>query len=96
LNKYVAEHDDPHDPLIELIDLGDASSIPALIQALGKMGDVPREGPYGSVCTRAHCLEALRTITNQDAGRNASDWQQWLNENRDKPRERWIRWAGSS
>jgi len=54
------------------------------------MGTVPREGLYGAIDTRFHVLDALQEITNHDAGRNAEDWRQWCERNKDKTQEQWI------
>ena len=62
----------------------DATSVPSLIEALAKHGTVPREGPYSAIDTRFHVLATLQAITNHDAGRNAEDWRQWYEKNKDK------------
>jgi len=77
LHKALESSGDPHDVILEIGWIGDASSVPFLIDALAKQGNVPREGLYASIDTRFHTLDALQTITNHDAGRNAEDWTQW-------------------
>jgi hypothetical protein len=64
-----------HDAFLHLSRVGDAESIPYLLTGL-------RWQPYTGkgdvmVCTKSHCLEALRKITGHDAGRNYSDWAEW-------------------
>jgi hypothetical protein len=91
LNKTLAGDGDPHDVILELTRIGDATSVPPLIETLAKLGRVPREGTYGAIDTHFHCLDALRVITNQDAGRNAEDWRAWYEANKDKTQEQWVR-----
>jgi hypothetical protein len=91
LHKALASSGDPHDVILEIGWIGDASSVPFLIDALAKQGNVPREGLYASIDTRFHTLDALQSITNHDAGRNAEDWRQWYEKNKDKTQEQWIK-----
>jgi len=91
LHKALASPGDPHDVILEIGAIGDATSVPFLIEALGKQGTVPREGQYGAICTRFHVLDALQAITNHDAGRNAEDWRPWYEKNKDKTQEQWIK-----
>jgi hypothetical protein len=64
-----------HDAFIILIDYGDVDSIPSLMQGLWWQPNTPKGGAM--VCTKLHCLEALRKITGHNAGRNYSDWRDW-------------------
>jgi outer membrane protein assembly factor BamB len=91
LHKALSSSGDPHDVILEIGLIGDATSVPFLIDALAKQGTVPREGPYGAIDTRFHVLAALAEITNHDAGRNAEDWEQWYEKNKDKTQEQWIK-----
>ncbi|HWR16962.1 MAG TPA: PQQ-binding-like beta-propeller repeat protein [Terriglobales bacterium] len=91
LHTALASSRDPHDLVLDISRIGDPTSVPFLIEALAKQGDVPREGPYGSVCTRVHVLDGLRSITNHDAGRNADDWRSWYEKNKDKTQAQWIK-----
>ncbi len=91
LHKALASAGDPHDVILEIGRIGDASSVPFLIEALAKFGTVPREGQYGAIDTRFHVLDALQTITNHDAGRNADDWRPWYESNKDKTQQQWIK-----
>jgi outer membrane protein assembly factor BamB len=91
LHKALASSGDPHDVILEIGWIGDASSVPFLIDALAKQGNVPREGLYASIDTRFHTLDALQSITNHDAGRNAEDWRLWYEKNKDKTQEQWIK-----
>jgi hypothetical protein len=91
LHKALASAGDPHDAILEIGEIGDTTSVPFLINALARQGTVPREGPYGAIDTRFHVLNALQTITNHDAGRNAEDWRSWYEKNKDKKQEQWIR-----
>src|SRR5580698_55860 len=91
LHKALSSPGDPHDVILEIRAIGDRTSVPFLIEALAKMGTVPREGMYGAIDTRFHVLDALQEITNHDAGRNAEDWRQWYEKNKDKTQEQWIK-----
>jgi hypothetical protein len=96
LNKALAKDGDPHDVILELTRIGDATSVPPLIEALAKLGRVPREGTYGAIDTHFHCLDALQAITNQDAGRNAEDWRAWYEANKEKTRSSGLETASRS
>jgi outer membrane protein assembly factor BamB len=91
LHKALASSGDPHDVILEIGAIGEATSVPFLIEALAKQGTVPREGPYGAIDTRFHVLNTLQAITNHDAGRNAEDWRQWYEKNKDKTQAQWIK-----
>jgi hypothetical protein len=90
LHKALASPGDPHDVILEIRAIGDPTSVPFLIEALAKQGTVPREGQYAAIDTRFHVLDALQEITNHDAGRNAEDWRQWYEKNKDKTQKQWI------
>ena len=90
LHEALSRPGDPHDVILEIGRIGDATSIPFLIEALAKQGTVPREGQYGAIDTRFHVLDALQAITNHDAGRNAEDWRPWYETNRAKTQQQWI------
>jgi outer membrane protein assembly factor BamB len=90
LHEALSRAGDPHDVILEIVRIGNATSVPFLIDALAKQGTVPREGPYSAIDTRFHCLEALQVITNRDAGRNAEDWRSWYEVNRAKTQEQWM------
>src|SRR5262245_56833116 len=68
LHKALGPSGDPHDVILEIGRIGDATSAPFLIEALAKQGTVPREGQYAAIDTRFHVLDALQAITNHDAG----------------------------
>ena len=61
LHKALESPGDPHDVILEIGAIGDATSVPFLIEALAKQGTVPREGQYGAICTRFHVLDAVYT-----------------------------------
>ena len=72
---------DPHDAFIVLMHDGNADSVPHLLWGLRWQ----RHNPPGNgmmVCTKAHCLAALRRITGVDAGLNYEDWRDWYNKSR--------------
>ena len=54
LHKALASSADSHDIIVTLGRIGDPSSVPFLIEALAKMGTVPREGQYAASDTRFH------------------------------------------
>jgi len=91
LHKALESPGDPHDVILDIGAIGDATSVPFLIEALAKQGTVPREGQYGAICTRFHVLDALQSITNHDAGRNAEDWRLWYEKNKGKTQGQWIK-----
>lgn len=67
---------DSHDAYLVLIKHGDASSVPLLIRSLRFL---PHTAPGGGmICTKAHCLEALRKLTGVDRGKNYADWASML------------------
>src|SRR5882672_5368052 len=58
LQKALASPGDPHDVILEIGAIGDATSVPFLIEALAKQGTVPREGLYAAIeIGRASCRE---------------------------------------
>lgn len=69
----------------------DAAGVPHLIERLRSLGDVPETGNYAAADVRFSVLDRLRVITNQDAGRNARDWDAWYERSRHKSQEDWIR-----
>ena len=77
--------------ILEIKRIGDAISVPFLIEVLSREGNVPAGGPHGGIDRCPHCLEALQVITNQDAGPNAADWRSWYEANSVKTHEQWIR-----
>ncbi|HKQ79126.1 MAG TPA: hypothetical protein VJ810_35855 [Blastocatellia bacterium] len=63
------DHDDP----MNLAEYGDIDSVPAMIAVLKRN---PANGKW-MVCTRAHCLTALRKLTKADVGDETEDWEKW-------------------
>ena len=65
-----------HDAFLLANDIGTKETIPYLISALRWQAD---NGPDDDiiVCTKIHCLDALKKLTNHDAGLNFSDWRKW-------------------
>ena len=57
LHKALPSSGDPHDVILEIGRIGNATSVPFLIEALAKQGTVPREGPYAAIDTRFHVLD---------------------------------------
>ena len=60
LHKALSSPGDPHDVILEIRAIGAPTSVPFLIEALAKMGTVPREGLYGAIDTRFHVLEPFK------------------------------------
>ena len=72
---------DPHDAFLHLKRDRNASSVPYLIWGLRWQPHNP-PGDRMMVCTKEHCLAALRRITGVDAGLNYEDWRDWYNKSR--------------
>jgi len=68
-----------HDAYIALIEVGEETSVPFLIKSLQWQ---PRTPDGLMVCTKGHCLEALKRITGADAGIEYEDWAAWWEENK--------------
>jgi len=67
-----------HDAFLALADIGNAKSVPLLIRAL-KWQDPPDE--EGSmVCTTAHCVSALKSLTGHDVAYTFQEWNKWWKE----------------
>jgi len=69
-----------HDAYIALIEVGDETSVPFLIRSLQWQ---PRSTGGLMICTKAHCLEALRKISSEDVGTEYEDWAAWWEENKE-------------
>ena len=65
-----------HDAFLLVNDYGDVKSIPYLLRGL-RWQPYTGPGDRAMVCTKAHCLTALRRITGHDAGLNYEDWARW-------------------
>jgi hypothetical protein len=63
-----------HDGAGELTDIGDISSVPALLVVLKKN---PPMSNGSMICTTAHALQALQKITGANAGKTYEDWRAW-------------------
>jgi hypothetical protein len=57
--------------------MGNAKSVPLLIQAL--KWQKPVEGEI-YICTTAHCVDALRSLTGEDFDFSPSAWAEWWEE----------------
>lgn len=62
-----------HDACLLLVQAGNASSVPALVHALSRFD----ESDDGNLCTKDHCLSALRLIAGEDHGSTFRDWSDW-------------------
>ena len=75
---YVARHGPDHDEYAFFYARhGKGSDLPVLLFGLQSLGDTTNGV---MVCTKAHCLDALRTITGANPGVNYSDWAKWYHE----------------
>lgn len=63
-----------HDGAGTLLYIGDMSSVPALLRALK---DNPPLKDGMMICTTGHILQALRKITNHNAGTTHEEWGAW-------------------
>ena len=63
-----------HDGSIELLSIGDISSVPALLATLKKHPPSPHGGLS---CTTAHAIEALEKITGAKPGLTHNAWSSW-------------------
>lgn len=63
-----------HDAFLILVDHGNKESIPYLLNSL-KWYEFFNKDEGFTVCTKDHCLEALRKVTGKDLGTNYVDWQ---------------------
>jgi len=63
-----------HDGSLELARIGDISSVPALLIVL-KKNPPSKNGTV--ICTAAHALTALATITKANPGITYDEWNQW-------------------
>ena len=66
-----------HDGAIELMEIGNVSSVPALLAVLKKNPPMKFGDRLSFVCTTSHALSALRKITGHDAGNTFEDWSAW-------------------
>jgi hypothetical protein len=69
-----------HDGSLTLTHIGDLESVPALIRVL--KDKPPKNGTM--ICTTAHALTALRTITQANPGITHDQWQTWWDEHQKK------------
>jgi hypothetical protein len=79
LDRAKGPEDGIHDACIDLLDGGDASSVPHIIRVLSLFPDVEIEGKkgVGIVCTQGHCVKALERITGTTVGVSYSSWKRW-------------------
>lgn len=74
-----------HDGALELLSIGDISSVPALLVVLKK--HPPR--PDGvMICTTAHAVQALQKITGANLDAKYEAWSSWWEEHQRKQKEK--------
>ena len=70
---YVARYGPGHNEYFFYSKYGGESDLPMLLCSLKSFGE--SKGPF--ICSRAHCVDALRSITGATPGHNYSDWAKW-------------------
>lgn len=75
-----------HDACLELTFIGDESSVPFLVNNLKYH---PRSEDWRP-CSTTLCLNALKSITNNDPGMEYKHWKAWWKKNKDKSRRQWV------
>jgi|GEM_PF-936688 len=80
---------DHHDAFLTLGGVGTEESVPYLINAL-QWEEYTPAGKGSMICTKGHCLGALRSLTNQNPGINYPEWSQWWESNKTKTRRQWV------
>ena len=60
-----------HGALLIILKVGNKNSIPYLLKYLKRQGDATSNEFI--ICTRGHCIDALKKITGKDVGLNYSD-----------------------
>ena len=79
---------DPHDAFLIVLEQAQPESMHCLMTGLRRQEHTASGGVM--VCTKGHCLEALRRITNHDLGSNYEDWIDWWRANRRKTHDDWV------
>jgi len=59
-----------HDAHLNLMRVGDESSLPFLIRSLKRMKG-------NRMCIKDHCVDALKNISGEDFGDDAEAWERW-------------------
>ena len=70
LKGEASDHDTPR----ALVEIGDISSVPAMLAVL-KRNPMRPDGLM--ICTRAHCLAALIKLTGNNVGKTTEAWEKW-------------------
>jgi len=86
---------EPHDAYARIEKLATEETVPLLLERLridyGAAEPVQVPGRLQAViCTHAHLISALRSITNTDQGYYYPRWAAWWAANQTLPRRRWI------
>jgi hypothetical protein len=96
LHEELRQYPEPHDTYLALIELGNEETVPLLLDRLrldygaSEPPPLPLNMVRGVICTQAHLIEALSSITNTDQGMYYPRWAAWWEANRNLPRERWV------
>jgi hypothetical protein len=64
-----------HDAFLALAKVGNAESVPLIIDAL-QWQDINPKGDFEE-CSVSHAFEALRSLTGQDLGMERESWEAW-------------------
>jgi len=67
------DHDDP----MNLAEYGDIAAVPAMLAVLKRY---PANADGSMICTRWHCLAALKKLTKAAVGNETEDWEKWWEE----------------
>lgn len=70
---FVARHGPGHNEYFFYSKYGREADLPMLLCSLKSFGE--SKGPF--ICTQAHCVDALQSITGATPGHNYSDWVKW-------------------
>lgn len=76
IHKLMLKGEYQHDGAGELIEIGDLTSVPALLRVL--KDNAPRSDQGFVICTYSHAVAALQKITGQNLTKY-EDWQIWWN-----------------
>lgn len=92
LNEVLRESQEPHDTYLALLGQANEQSVPLLLNRLVlDYGTSEPQNPYvGIICTHAHLVEVLKSITNTDQGLYYPRWAAWWDAHQTLSREQWV------
>ena len=78
IHKRMLNGEYQHDGSLELLGIGDITSVPALLQVLkDNPPTIMPDGQSFGICTIAHAYAALVTITGNKNSRTYEEWSKW-------------------